>query len=64
MYDRGNGVKQDDFKALKFYQNLLYINPRREQPPPSTRARLPAPVCSNALILLALMRMLSLPKMI
>jgi hypothetical protein len=26
-------------------------------PPPSTRARLPAPVCSNAVILLALMRM-------
>jgi hypothetical protein len=30
-------------------------------PPPFTRARLPAPVCSSALILLALMRILSLP---
>jgi hypothetical protein len=31
-------------------------------PPPSTRARLPVPVFSNAVILLALMRILSVPK--
>jgi hypothetical protein len=30
-------------------------------PPPSTRARLPAPVCANTAILLALMVMVSLP---
>jgi hypothetical protein len=30
-------------------------------PPPSTRARLPAPVCANAATLLALMTMVSLP---
>jgi hypothetical protein len=47
-YEKGKGVKQDDFKALKFYQKscdlndgngcfnlgLSYINPRLEQPLP------------------------------
>jgi hypothetical protein len=37
-YEEGKGVKQDDFKALKFYQKAwpsLYINPRLEQPLPA-----------------------------
>jgi TPR repeat protein len=49
MYEEGKGVKQDDFKALKFYQkacdlNLVtslpvtYLNPRREQPLPSFKS--------------------------
>jgi TPR repeat protein len=45
-YVTGKDVKQDDFKALKFFQKAalksscltplssLYINPRLEQPPP------------------------------
>jgi TPR repeat protein len=34
MYEKGKGVKQDDFKALP----LSYINPRREQPLPSFKS--------------------------
>jgi TPR repeat protein len=26
MYDRGKGVKQDDFKALKFFQKACDLN--------------------------------------
>ena len=26
MYERGKGVKQDDFKALKFYQKACDLN--------------------------------------
>jgi hypothetical protein len=52
MYKEGKGVKQDDSKALKFYQKacdlkksscltplpLSYTNPRREQPLPSFKS--------------------------
>jgi TPR repeat protein len=27
MYDRGKGVKQDDFKALKFFQKACDLKP-------------------------------------
>jgi hypothetical protein len=26
-YEKGKGVKQDDFKALKFYQKVLFCGP-------------------------------------
>jgi hypothetical protein len=47
MYEEGKGVKQDDFKAVKFYQKACdlndgrassYINPRRKQPLPSFKS--------------------------
>jgi TPR repeat protein len=41
MYDKGKGVKQDDFKALKFYQKACDLNfsgPRLEQPLPSFKS--------------------------
>jgi TPR repeat protein len=28
MYEEGKGVKQDDFKALKFYQKACDLNKR------------------------------------
>jgi hypothetical protein len=40
MYKKGKGVKQDDFKAFKFYQKLPfpYISPRKEQPSPEFKS--------------------------
>jgi hypothetical protein len=42
LYEEGRGVKQDDFKALKFYQKACdlnaYISPRKEQPLPSFKS--------------------------
>jgi TPR repeat protein len=49
MYEKGKGVKQDNFKAVKFFQKacdlnygngcsflgFMYITPRLEQPLPS-----------------------------
>jgi TPR repeat protein len=52
MYEEGKGVKQDDLKALKFFQKACdlksscltplpfsYESPRLEQPPPEFKSQ-------------------------
>jgi TPR repeat protein len=36
MYEKGKGVKQNDFKVVKFYQKAC--NPRLEQPVPAFKS--------------------------